>query len=214
MPAPNLIFDGDSLTAGFGLTIPPDVTYPNQTVALLSYAASAVNNVAVGGNTAAQRTAALSSAVYPLWKNDGAPQIVIIWAGTNDLYFGASAATTYANIKAYCTTLRAAKPNAKIIVLDVLPRTNSGTPGTFETDRQTVNTSLRGDFPTSTAYSLIYTGASYADYLVDIGSNTTIGLAGQTTNATYYLDLVHLTSTGYGIVAPYVRNAIYLVNPP
>lgn len=214
VPAPNLIFDGDSLTAGFGLVVPPDITYPVQTTSLLGYAVDQLYNVAVGGQTAAQRTSAIASDVTPKFKNNGAPNIVIIWVGTNDLYFGASATTTYNNIKAYCDAVKTAKPSVKIIVFDILPRTNSGTPGTFETDRQTVNASLLADFPTSTGQTRITTGASYADYLIHIGDDPTIGQAGQTTNTTNYQDMVHLTSVGFGIPATYCKNAIYLINPP
>lgn len=214
IPAPNLIFDGDSITEGFGLTVPPDIRLPEQVTALLTYATDTTYNVAVGGQTAAQRTSAIASAVLPKFRNNGAPQVVIFWAGTNDLYFGASAATTYANIKAYCETVRASKPNAYIIVLDILPRSNSGTPGTFEASRQTVNASLAADFPTATAHARIFTGAIYANYLIQVGSDSTIGDAGDENNTTYYLDKVHMTSTGLGIPAEYIKNAVWLINPP
>lgn len=169
-------------------------------------------NYGIGGRTAAQLNSTQPALINPLYYP---PQkkIVVVWAGTNDLYFGASASATYANIKALCQSFKTT--GFTVIVLNILPRTNSGTPGTFETDRQTVNASLRSDFPTATGQTLITSGSpGYADYLVDVGNDPTIGQAGQTTNTTYYLDLVHLTSTGYGIVAGYVKNAIQLISFP
>lgn len=135
-------------------------------------------------------------------------QVVIAWGGTNDLYFGASAATTYARIVAYATARKAA--GWRVILLTILPRSNSGTPGSFETDRQSVNASLLADFSTATAESGIWTGAAYADYLVHVGGDATIGDAGDENNTTYYLDKVHLTNAGYAIVADYVKKAILL----
>lgn len=190
--------------------IPPGITYPNQTVALLGYAVDQLYNVAIGGQTMATMIATGPSIVDPKLKRNGAPQITPTWGGTNDLYFGATAATTYSRIAAYCAARKAA--GWKVIVLSILPRTNSGTPVTFEADRQTVNASLLADFPTATGETNIWTGASYADALVNVGADTTIGLAGQTTNTTYYLDLVHLTTAGYAIVASYVQKAIQLIS--
>lgn len=169
-------------------------------------------NYGVGGKTAAQLNSTQPALVNPLYYP---PQkkIVVVWAGTNDLYFGASAATTYTNIKALCQSFKTT--GFTVILIDILPRSNSGTPGTFETDRQTVNASLLADFPTATGQTRITSGSpGYADYLIHIGGDPTIGLAGQTTNTTNYLDLVHLTTVGYGIIAAYVKNAIYLINPP
>lgn len=197
---------GDSLTEGFGLAIPPDVTYPNQVAALMGDQFTALN-YGVGGKTAAQLISIVGASVNALYYPPQR-QFVVVWAGTNDLYFGASAATTYSNIKALCQTFKNA--GYLVVLLSILPRTNSGTPGTFETDRQTVNASLRSDFPTATGQTRITSRASYADYLIDIGDDPTIGQAGQTTNTTYYLDLVHLTSAGYAIPAEYVKKAIQL----
>lgn len=181
--------------------------YPSQVIALLGANWSATN-YAVSGQTAAQMQADAASQIDVILSHANNRITLIAWSGTNDLYFGASATTTYDRIKAYAQARKAA--GWRVILLSVLPRTNSGTPAGFETDRQAVNASLRADFPTGTAYSSVLTGASYADYLVDVGNDATIGQAGQTTNTTYYLDLVHLTNAGYAIVAAYVKNAISL----
>lgn len=134
--------------------------------------------------------------------------MLIAWGGTNDLYFGASAATTYSRIVTYATARKAA--GWRVVILSILPRSGAATPGTFEADRQTVNASLLADFPTATGQTRITSGGAYADYFINIGADPTIGLAGQEANTTYYADLVHLTNAGYAIVADYVKKAIQL----
>lgn len=207
IPAPNLVFDGDSLTEGYGLTIPPDAKYPDQVVAPLGYAVDQLWNVAVGGQTAANRTSAAPTVVDPKYKTNGAPQIVIFWAGTNDLYFGTSAATTYARIVAYATARKAA--GWRVVLLTILPRSNIGTPAGFEVARQSVNDSLLTDFSTATGEAGIWTGAAYADYLVHVGGDSTIGDAGDENNATYYADTIHPTAAGHAIMASIIIAALF-----
>lgn len=134
--------------------------------------------------------------------------MLIAWGGTNDLYFGASAATTYSRIVTYATARKAA--GWRVIILSILPRSAGIPPPTFEADRQTVNAALLADFPTATAHTNITRGGAYADFLINIGADTTIGEAGDELNTTYYADRVHLTNAGYAIVADYVKKAIQL----
>lgn len=130
-----------------------------------------------------------------------------IWGGTNDLYFGATAAQVISRINTYVADRLAV--GWQVIVLSILPRSAPGTPVTFEADRQTVNAALRATYPNATAYPRIYTGASPNVIFCDVGDDPTIGLAGDETNPVYYSDLVHLTAAGYAIVAgDYVSNAI------
>lgn len=195
------------MTEGFGLTIPPDVTYPNQVAALIG-GGFAATNIGVGGQTCLQMASDAASQINPLFAPHLQKTLVVCWGGTNDLYFGASAAITYQRIVDYCRILRPV--GWRIIVLSILPRSNVGTPAGFETSRQSVNNSLLADFSSSTIYTNVYAGAPYADYLVHVGGDSTIGDSGDENNTTYYLDKVHLTSAGYAIVADYVRNAIQL----
>lgn len=134
--------------------------------------------------------------------------MLIAWGGTNDLFFGASAATTYSRIVTYATARKAA--GWRVVILSILPRSAGTPPPTFEADRQTVNAALLADFPTATGQTRITSGGAYADYLIDVGADPTIGCAGCQTNTTYYADLVHLTNAGYAIVADYVKKAIQL----
>lgn len=151
-----------------------------------------------------------ASVIDPYYSAADRKTMLIAWGGTNDIALGgASAATTYARIVTYGTARKAA--GWRVIILSILPRSAAGTPATFEADRQTVNAALLADFPTATAHTNITSGGAYADYLINIGADTTIGEAGDELNTTYYTaDKVHLKNAGYAIVADYVKKAIQL----
>jgi lysophospholipase L1-like esterase len=140
---------------------------------------------------------------------DGMRHVVILWGGTNDVLTGISTTTTYNNIKTYGNARKAA--GELVIVFTLQPM---GSSASYETSRQALNTLLRADFPTTTAYTNILTGASYADYLVDLGNDATLGVAGAQNDLTYYQsDKVHMTNAGYAIVAALVKNAFLLLLP-
>ena len=199
------LFDGDSLTEGIGST--GGNTYPAQTVAALGTHWGAIN-LGASSLTIVQMQARAATTVDPYYSVASRRTLLIGWGGTKDLYFGASAATTYNNIKTYAAARKAA--GWRVVILSILPRSAGTPPPTFEADRQTVNAALLADFPTATAHTNITSGGAYADYLINIGADTTIGEPGDQTNPTYYADLVHLTNAGYAIVADYVKKAIQL----
>lgn len=167
-------------------------------------------NVAVAGQTVATMITNAASVVDTLYSVGASRTTLVVWGGTNDLYFGADAATTYSRIVSYCNARKAA--GWRVAVLTILPRTQSGIPAGFETERAALNALLRADAPTATAYSKITTGASYADFLVDVADDSLIGDAGDELNTTYYSsDKVHLVNAGYAIIASYVKNALILL---
>lgn len=184
-----LICDGDSLTSGQGSTL--GQTYP--AVLSKSAAGQAHVNFGVASQTVVDMSAdaatQIDAGVFPGYTT----KIVLLWAGTNDLYFGATAATVYANLKTYWAARRAA--GFKVIAFTITPRSAGAPPPTFEASRQTLNTSIRSD-------------PSLYDALVDVGANAMLGDAGDETNTTYYADLVHMTNAGYAIVAGLAQTAI------
>lgn len=199
-----LVFEGDSLTAA--LISPLPERYPSQVAAGI---ATPLNwyNVAIPATTIVHMIARAAANVdkYAHPEVNSPPHAVILWGGSNDIAGADSAATIYASIKAYCQARKAI--GWKVVVLTILPRLgNTG----YNTKRLAVNTLLLADFPSTTQHSLIYTGASYADYLVDVGSDQAIGEFGDELNPAYYSDGIHLTAAGMAIVADYVRKAIFL----
>jgi lysophospholipase L1-like esterase len=175
-----LIADGDSLTEGIGST--GGNTYPAQ---LAVIEGKAVANRGHSGDTMATMINEASADVDALVTLGST---VLVWGGTNDLAGGASAATVYARIQNYCAGRRYF--GLRCAVLTMLPRSDAGLPGSFEVDRQTINTNIRNNW------------ATFADSLVDVAADGRIGDAGDELDSTYYnADKVHLKNAGYAIVA-------------
>lgn len=182
--AANLVFTGDSLTQA--------ATYPNAVVAGLT-TGCAMTNVALIGATMEGLIVADVTAVDPLL-SPGSSNAVFVWAGTNDLFFGATAAATEGFIQAYCLARKAAGWD-KVLIATILPRSNVGTPVGFEAARVAVNIWLRAHW------------TEFADALMDFSADSRIGEEDDDENAFFYADLVHMTATGYGIVAGIALNA-------
>lgn len=189
-----ILCDGDSLTSGIGAT--GGNTYPAQLLALLGTTWSMIET-GISGQTAVQMEADAATEIDGQLNTLSAKTILLAWGGTNDLYFGASAATAYSNYVTYCTNRRLA--GWKVVAFTILPRSAGSPPVGFEASRQTFNTSVRTNW------------ATFADALADVGVNGTIGPAGAELNITYYDDRFHLTSAGYAIVAGIARAAINTV---
>lgn len=174
------MFDGDSLTDG---TYGGGTSYPAKVVAAITTGTG--TSVAIGSQTLAdmQSTATDVDGLYPDHRLQRA--IVVAWGGTNDLFFGASAATTITRLEAYCNARRAV--GWKVAVLTILPRSDTGTPGSFNADRATVNASIQANWST------------YADYIVDVSADAR--LDDETDTTYFHTDLVHLNDAGRQVVA-------------
>jgi len=153
-----------------------------------------ISNFGVSGQATPSMIADADTQIDPLFSINRPRNIVVAWEGSNDLYFGATATEAYDNLVSYCNDRRDA--GWKVVIVTLLPRSSSGTPGTFEADRQTVNANIRANWST------------FADALADIAANTTIGEDGDETDTTYYSDAVHPTDAAYDIIAPIVADAI------
>jgi lysophospholipase L1-like esterase len=139
-------------------------------------------NFAVTGS----KTSALNSpdAVY---SPTPAKRICWIWSGTNDLAAGNGFVSgALSNIAAFVTARRST--GWKCVTATMLPRAGGVSANTdpFETDRQTFNSAIRAN-----------SGGIYGDAIADVGNDATIGVAGASTNATYYWsDNIHLNQAG------------------
>jgi lysophospholipase L1-like esterase len=178
-----LVFDGDSLTFGTGGTAP----YSNSVTLTDSGVTYTKTNVAVTGRTAAQLTDtgfALVDALHNVY----ARNIVVVWAGTNDLIGGASTGLTVANIRAYCRARQ--KAGARVVVCTLTSINGQ------ETNRETVNTIIRAHW------------TEFADALADLGANANIGAHNAYLSSTYFnVDGIHLKDAGYAVVATLVQAA-------
>lgn len=188
-----VVCDGDSITFGTNLTV--SQSYPSVLSAALDDR-YVVTNFGVPSQTVADMSSDFATQIAPLSGNVWQRKILVAFGGSNDISIGAaSAATLISRIQSYCATARAA--GYLIILCTILPRSNASTPGTFEADRQTVNTWIRANY------------ATVADGLADLAADTRIGDAGDELDTTYYqVDKVHPTATGAAVIAEIVQGAI------
>jgi hypothetical protein len=139
--AKQVIFDGNSLTRGYGASTSND--YPSQTLRLLGSQWTG-QNFGVDGQTTAQMASDAATQIDPLYNTTNyAQNVLVAWEVTNDLYFGGDATNAYNRFVSYCQARRAA--GFKVVVLTVLPRSNGSTPTSFETSRQTINAQIRAN---------------------------------------------------------------------
>jgi lysophospholipase L1-like esterase len=204
---PAIAFDGNSLV--YGQQVAVDQTLPAQ-VGQMYGGKAIVYNFGKGAQTTLDMEKDASQQIDPILRLYRT-NILVAWEGTNDLYFGASPETAYQNLVSYSKERK--KNGWKVILLTVLPRSNPGARKGFEQDRLLLNQLLVSDFGTKTACAHILLPSTvhpYADILVDLGSVSEIGDAGDELSS-LYLDKVHLSAEGYAIVAAYTKPAIDLL---
>lgn len=127
---------------------------------------------------------------------DGRKNIVVAWGGTNDLYFGDSAATVISDYSAYCAARQAA--GLMVVACTIIDRTEFGGSWTAA-DAATVNASIRANWET------------YADALCDLADDSRLS---DYTDTTYYnADGTHLNDAGYAVVAELVEAAVLSIVP-
>ena len=194
---PNIVFDGDSLTNGTGSMpfnrFPNSNDYPSQVVGSLDRRGT-YYNVGVGGQ---QVSAMITNGPANVDSKlvTGAANIVSLFGGTNDLYYGATDTTTYNRIVTYCQARRVA--GWKVIVTTLTPRSDSGTPAGFDAYRLSVNASIRANW------------ATFADGVADLGADANMGTSGQETDTRFFSgDHVHFSANGYRILAGYCLVAL------
>lgn len=203
-----VVCDGNSLTSGAGSS--GGQNYPNILAALLGDD-WLVTNKGVSGQTTPDMAGDADTDVDPLYDaGTYEHNVLVAWEGTNDLYFGASAADAYAALVAYCQARQAA--GWTVVVATLLPRGDF--PGTstlpggdpeaeHETRRQAVNALIRANW------------ATFADALADVAADARIGDDGDEDGATYYAgDGVHLSNAGYAAVAPLFEAAVLAAIAP
>jgi lysophospholipase L1-like esterase len=185
----NLIYDGDSLTAGTGASA--GNTYPQQVAPLLaSVPYWHYWNGGQGGATIAGMVTAGATYIDPSYRAASQRNVCVVMGGGNDLAAAVVGTTVYNNIVTYCRARRAA--GWKVVILPIIPRT-----GVNNTERAVVNTSIAANWPT------------FADGYANLIGNAAFDQDNDYTNLTNYnADQIHLTDAGYGIVAGIVNAAI------
>ncbi|MEI7425019.1 MAG: GDSL-type esterase/lipase family protein, partial [Candidatus Staskawiczbacteria bacterium] len=160
---PSLIFDGDSLTSGNGADGGYD--YPSQ-VQRQYNGITTVKNFGVPSQTLQAMLTTALTRIDPEYQASRPENILTIWGGTNDLYFGSGnesdITNTYNNLVSYVNDRKTI--GYKVIVNTILPRSGYATPDTyFEAHRQAYNTLIRNNWKT------------FADAIADVASDSRIG---------------------------------------
>jgi hypothetical protein len=182
----HIVFDGDSLSG--------PTRYPSKLVPLLKGPWTTTFTGVPGQSTPAMLANA-PQRVDPTWDGEQAGNVVMVWAGTNE-GVGLGQAT-YDRLVAYCEARRAV--GFKTVVFTVLPRSDPyglswGQP--WIDGRHLVNDLLRANW------------ASFSDALADVAADPRIGDDGDSEDAQYYADKVHLLPAGDEIVAQIARDAL------
>ena len=190
-----IVFDGNSLTSPLHGHTP----YPDFVMEELGHPTGlAAANVAVPGQTTPDMILRGPSQVDRL-HSPGPVNIVVMWEGTNDMYFGATPEAAYQHLVNYATARRAA--GWYVVVLTLMPRTGINTRHDFEDVRQRLNAMIRANW------------RSFADQLADVAADRRFGADGAELNITYFEDSTHLTQFGIekmaDLVTPMIRRAIF-----
>lgn len=186
---PQILFSGDSLTYGLGLTRAE--SYPAKVAP--SVASFDCLNVGLSSETislAVSRQAEMATVYRYSVSNK-----IVVWLGTNDI-----SANTYTvpqdlvdALAALCDLWTAS--GFTVYVADIIPR-GTFTP-TQETMRQNTNSLLLSQ------------SSNFSSGLAQLSAQPEFSSASSVTNPTYYnVDEIHLTAAGYTVVASVVASAI------
>lgn len=187
-----LVHVGDSITQGFPTV---NAGYTVQIQDLLTHNWRTIN-LGVSARTAAefQGVAAASAAQAKGPKLN----VATVFAGTNDLENNATASQTTSNITSLCQSWRTA--GFKVIVVTMLPRAGAignYTAASFETARQSINTSVRSNW------------SSFADGIADIGAHPVMGVTAALSDTSLFDNTqVHPTAKGHAYIAAIVAAAV------
>jgi lysophospholipase L1-like esterase len=192
-----LVCEGDSIS------VAPDSggpqSYPQRLLVALGASRWDMTNVATPGDTVQAMIGEASGQVDVLYDATRPKNVACFFGGTNDLYFGTSESTLQTYYSYWCTQRRSL--GFTVVAFTILPRSNAGTPATFEADRQAFNAWLRANYH------------SFADKLADVAADPRIGSPGAEQNTTYFADLVHPTAAGAQVIADVVTGVLATFNP-
>jgi lysophospholipase L1-like esterase len=151
----NVVFDGDSLTAGTG-TVSSTTRWPTVLLTYPEWSGRVANsyNVAISGQTCEQRVTAYSTSVHPHSPAvTGIPAYYFLWIGTNSISNGDSSATLYACIASLWTS---ANTDGFTVVASTMQAVSAEFANpTLVLIRQQVNQMIRSAGPSATTYSYL-----------------------------------------------------------
>lgn len=178
--AERVIFDGDSLTAGYGANM--GKTTPWYTMPKLSKACDMGNFGQFGFRYVSAYPAVATRIGNILRTSD----VLVVRYGTNDISNGDTAATIYTSLQTYLTNIRAVVTPKAIVICTIPP--NGTYDSTQETTRLSFNTLLRAGV------------ATLGVTLADNDTNPVFTAACRAADP-IYTRAIHYTDAGYAFIA-------------
>ncbi len=186
-----IVFDGDSLTYGTGTAAGED--YPSVALQRLPSRVTAVN-VAVPGQEWSDMLDDAACEIDPLFAPAARQNIVVVWAGTNDLNRTHTAKRIWRELERYCRDRR--RRGWKVVILTVLPRIPTRSGSRFERQRRLLNHAIRERWP------------AVADAVADVAHDERIGDYAGFAAAQYKTDGIHNNAAGNAVIAEVVVDTL------
>nr|WP_294528226.1 SGNH/GDSL hydrolase family protein [uncultured Rhodopila sp.] len=184
----NMVFDGDSISAGVGAT--RDNTPDRLVARALGHVR--VYNVAVSGRPVGECVRLFPDLVARLFVPGGEPNVIVFHAGDNDIALGNTAAGTYAAFTSYVAAAHA--QGWKVVASTELRRFDF--PAAKEAQLEAYNDRLREN-------------KAHADAVVDLDAEpkfTDVVYRGDP--AVFSKDRIHLSDGGYAVLAELLTPAV------
>jgi lysophospholipase L1-like esterase len=156
--------------------------------------------MAVGGDTLQGMLADFDLEIAPLFDPRAPYNVLHVWAGTNDLFFGATAEQAIERLKALCN--KGWRAGFIVVTATIPDRSYRGGagygPDPPELSRQRVvfNDWLRANW------------RLMCDGMADLAADERLGAEGASANPLYFHDRVHLTNEGARLAAEIMADAI------
>ncbi|MDD5476674.1 MAG: SGNH/GDSL hydrolase family protein [Candidatus Omnitrophica bacterium] len=184
--SPQIAYVGDSLTLGYGGNHPYDyyIKLPGwngQTITSLT--------IAVAGFQISDMYHSSDDKLNSIYNYDSGLNIVVIWGGTNDLWYGVTPAQAYSYLREFCQRQR--RLGWKVLVMTMVSRIN------IDSQKNQYNVLIRNNW------------TKFADGIIDIARDINIGADGAYSNKVYFnADGIHLTDAGYAIIGSIAQTTI------
>lgn len=196
-----IVFLGDSMTFGTGASSGQGTTdgtcYPAITMNGLGRDEWQGHNEGVGGEQIPAIEARISTDVEPHLSSTATRNVVILWAGVNDIANSVAAATVWARLQSCVAALKALTPQPEVYLLTHVSGQPIFGPDPYDTVRNTVNGLIQDEWFTIDL-----------DGIIHIGFDARLGRDGAYTDVDYFNDVVHLNDGGYRVVGEYVSAAV------
>lgn len=195
-----VIFDGDSLTQGYGTGITSEESYPALCLQMLGIPNYMGCNFGIQSQTTTQMLIGATAKIDPVIRSNST--VYVAWEGINSIVGGVSSNNIANTMSNLC--LGRKNLGAKVVVMTTLPFGTAT--GAQEQTRKNFNTLIRSNYTT------------YADVLCDIATDSVLAPTGESydaTNSTYFqTDTIHLKEAGYAQTALVVSNSIIQISWP